>query len=252
MFIDSHCHIYYDTFNDDIVDVINRAQDAGVKKLICIGVDLESSESCINLANKFKNVYATVGFHPHESKLAEPNFLNILNSMAEDSKVVAIGEIGLDFHYNHSNTDIQRKVFVQQLELAKSINLPVVVHSRNADNETFQDISNTKSSKGVIHCFASDLIQAKKIIKLGYYISFTGLITFVNELAEVIEYIPIDKILIETDSPYLAPVPFRGKRNEPKNVVEIAKKIALIKKIDLSSVENKTTNNTLRLFNKII
>ena len=252
MFIDSHCHIYYDTFNNDIVDVINRAQDVGVEKLICIGVDLESSESCINLANKFKNVYATVGFHPHESKLAEPDFLNILNSMAEDSKVVAIGEIGLDFHYNHSNADIQRKVFIQQLELAKSINLPVVVHSRNADDETFQDISNTKSSQGVIHCFSSDLRQAKKIIELGYYISFTGLITFANELVEVIENIPIDKILIETDSPYLAPIPFRGKRNEPKNVVEIAKKIALIKKIDLASVENNTTNNTLRLFNKII
>ena len=252
MFIDSHCHIYYDTFHDDILDVINRAQDAGVKKMICIGVDLKSSDSCIELAQKFENVYATVGFHPHESKLAEPNFLNILSSMAENSKVVAIGEIGLDFHYTHSDADIQRKVFIQQLELAESIGLPTVVHSRKADNETFEDISNAKKTKGVIHCFASDLKQAERIIKLGYYISFTGLITFVDELSDVIANIPLNKILIETDSPYLSPVPFRGKRNEPKNVVEIAKKIALIKSIDLELVKQQTTKNTLNLFHKII
>ena len=252
MFIDSHCHIYYDTFNSDIENVINKAQDAGVKRLICIGVDLESSESCINLANKFKNVYATIGFHPHESKLAEPNYLNILSSMSEDPKVVAIGEIGLDFHYNHSDSDIQRKVFIQQLELAKSINLPAVVHSRNADNETFEDISSIQNSRGVIHCFASDLKQAERIIKLGYYISFTGLITFVKELVDVVKKIPLNKILIETDSPYLAPIPFRGKRNEPKNVIEIAKKIAEIKEVDLKIVAKETTYNTLQLFNKII
>ena len=252
MFIDSHCHIYYDAFNSDIEDVIIKAQDAGVEKLICIGVDLESSESSINLANKFENVYATIGFHPHESKLAEPDFLNILSSMSEDPKVVAIGEIGLDFHYNHSDSDIQRKVFIQQLELAKSINLPVVVHSRNADNETFEDISSIQNSRGVIHCFASDLEQAERIIQLGYYISFTGLITFVKELVEVVKKTPLNKILIETDSPYLSPIPFRGKRNEPKNVIEIAKKIAEIKKVDLEIIERETTHNTLQLFNKII
>ena len=252
MFIDSHCHIYYDAFDSDIEDVIIKAQDAGVEKLICIGVDLESSESSINLANKFENVYATIGFHPHESKLAEPDFLNILSSMSEDPKVVAIGEIGLDFHYNHSDSDIQRKVFIQQLELAKSINLPVVVHSRNADNETFEDISSIQNSRGVIHCFASDLEQAERIIQLGYYISFTGLITFVKELVEVVKKTPLNKILIETDSPYLSPIPFRGKRNEPKNVIEIAKKIAEIKEVDLEIIERETTHNTLQLFNKII
>ena len=252
MFIDSHCHIYYDAFDSDVEDVIIKAQDAGVEKLICIGVDLESSESSINLANKFENVYATIGFHPHESKLAEPDFLNILSSMSEDPKVVAIGEIGLDFHYNHSDSDIQRKVFIQQLELAKSINLPVVVHSRNADNEIFEDISSIQNSRGVIHCFASNLEQAERIIQLGYYISFTGLITFAKELVEVVKKTPLNKILIETDSPYLSPIPFRGKRNEPKNVIEIAKKIAEIKEVDLEIIERETTHNTLQLFNKII
>lgn len=252
MFIDSHCHIYYDTFKNDILEVIHKAEDAGVKKMICIGVDLKSSESCINLSHKFKNIYATVGFHPHESKLAESDFLNELSSMAKDPKVVAIGEIGLDFHYNHSDAEIQRKVFIQQLELAKSINLPAVVHSRNADDQTYEDISKIKGSKGVIHCFASDLEQAKKMINLGYYLSFTGLITFVDALSEVITNIPLEKMLIETDSPYLSPVPFRGKRNEPKNVIEIAKKIALIKAVDLEIVKKQTTNNTLKLFHKIV
>ena len=251
MFIDSHCHIYYDTFNDDILDVINKAYDAGVTKLICVGVDLESSESCINLADKFKNIYATVGFHPHESKLAKSNYLNILESMAVHPKVVAIGEIGLDFHYNHSQKEIQKKIFLEQLELAQSIKLPTVVHSRKADLETFKIISNVKNSKGVVHCFSSNLEQAKKIIQLDYYISFTGLITFVDELVDVVKHIPLDNILIETDSPYLAPIPFRGKRNEPSYIVNIAKKIAEIKNIDLAAVGNVTMNNTLRLFSKI-
>ena len=251
MFIDSHCHIYYETFDNDIADVINRAHDVGVTKLVCVGVDLESSESSINLADKYEDVYATVGFHPHESKLAESNYLNNLESMARHPKVVAIGEIGLDFHYNHSDTNIQKKIFIEQLELAKSINLPTVVHSRNADIETFEAISGIKKSRGVVHCFASDLKHAKKIIKLNYHISFTGLITFAKDLAEVVKEIPLKNILIETDSPYLSPIPFRGKRNEPQHVIEIAKEIAHIKGVDLSVVENETTRNTLNLFNKI-
>ena len=251
MFIDSHCHIYYDTYAKDISDIINRAFDAGVEKLICIGVDIESSKECINLANKFTNIYATIGFHPHESKLAPNNYLNILETMSSDPKVVGIGEIGLDFHYNHSNKEIQQKVFTEQLELAKSLNLPTVIHSRNSDNEIIEIIKKTKSNKGVLHCFASNLNQANKIIELGYYISFTGLITFVSELKSVIKNISINKILIETDSPYLAPIPYRGKRNEPSYILEIAKKIAEVKNISLSEVEKVTQNNTLTLFSKI-
>jgi len=251
MFIDSHCHIYYETYNNDIKDVINRAYDTGVEKLICVGVDLKSSEACIDLADRFENIYATIGYHPHESKLADNNYLNILDSMSNHLKVVAIGEIGLDFHYNHSNAKIQEKIFTEQLELAKSINLPTVVHSRNADTETIQSISKVKNSKGVVHCFASNLEQAKNIIELNYHISFTGLITFVKELHEVIENISLNNILIETDSPYLSPIPFRGKRNEPAYVVEIAKKIAEVKNIDLTTVEDITSKNTLKLFNKI-
>lgn len=250
--IDSHCHIYYDTYNEDLPNVIDRANDVGITKLVCVGVDLNSSEKCIELAEKYDNIYATVGFHPHESKLAQDNYLKTLESMANHSKVVAIGEIGLDFHYNHSNSDIQKKVFIEQLELAQSINMPTVVHSRNADFETFSFISNIKNSKGVVHCFASNLEQAIKITKLNYYISFTGLITFADELIDVVKHIPLDKILLETDSPYLSPIPFRGKRNEPKNIIEIAKKIAEIKNIDISIVKSKTMQNTLNLFKKIV
>ena len=251
MFIDSHCHIYYETYNNDIKDVINRAFDSGVEKLICVGVDLKSSEKCIQLAETFENIYATIGYHPHESKLADNNYLNILESMSKHLKVVAIGEIGLDFHYNHSNAETQKKIFIEQLELAKSINLPTVVHSRNADKETIQAISTVNESKGVVHCFASNLEQAKNIIELNYHISFTGLVTFVKELHEVVENISLNNILIETDSPYLSPIPFRGKRNEPAYVLEIAKKIAEIKNIDLSIVEDITSKNTLKLFSKI-
>ena len=170
MFIDSHCHIYYDTFNNDINDIINAAHDAGVTKLICVGVDLKSSELCIDLAEKFKNIYATIGYHPHESKLVQTNYLTELESMAKHPKVVAIGEIGLDFNYNHSNSKIQKKIFFEQLELAKSIDLPTVIHSRNADSETIELISKAKKTRGVVHCFSGNLEQAKKIIELNYYI----------------------------------------------------------------------------------
>ena len=172
MIIDSHAHIYYDSFNNDLQEVLDRALDSGVKKIICVGVDLESSTKCINLAHKFDNIYATVGFHPHESNLAEKNYLKILESMAQDLKVVAIGEIGLDYHYNHSEQKTQEKVFLEQLELAKSINLPAVVHSRNADEETIKIISKVPKSVGVVHCFASNLEQALKVIELDYYIFF--------------------------------------------------------------------------------
>ena len=252
MIIDSHAHIYYDSFNNDLQEVLDRALNSGVKKIICVGVDLESSTKWINLAHKFDNIYATVGFHPHESNLAEKNYLKILESMAQDLKVVAIGEIGLDYHYNHSEQKTQEKVFLEQLELAKSINLPAVVHSRNADEETIKIISKVPKSVGVVHCFASNLEQALKVIELDYYISFTGLITFAHELTDVIKNISLDNMLIESDSPYLSPIPFRGKRNEPSNIVEIIKKISEIKNISLSDVENITSKNTLSLFQRIV
>tara|TARA_Y100001970_G_C14151169_1_gene812801 strand:+ start:119 stop:877 length:759 start_codon:yes stop_codon:yes gene_type:complete len=251
MFIDSHSHIYYDKFEKDLPDVIYRAQDLGVEKIICVGVDLESSEKCIKLANQFSSVYATVGFHPHESKIAEKGYINILESMTSDIKVVGIGEMGLDFYYKHSNKDIQEKVFLEQLELANSVNLPAVVHSRSADIETINTIKKAKNTNGVIHCFASNLEQAKKILDLNYYISFTGLITFVNELHDVVKNIPLNKILIETDSPYLSPVPFRGKRNEPSYVIKIAEKISELKNIKIDQVSKITSNNTMQLFNRM-
>ena len=251
MFIDSHSHIYYDKFEKDLSDVICRAQDLGVEKIICVGVDLESSEKCINLADQFPSVYATVGFHPHESKIAEKNYINVLESMTSNIKVVAIGEMGLDFYYNHSNKDIQEKVFLEQLELANSVNLPAVIHSRSADIETINIIKKAKNTNGVIHCFSSDLKQARKILELNYYISFTGLITFVDELHDVVKNIPLNKILIETDSPYLSPKPFRGKRNEPSYVIKIAEKISEIKNIKINEVSKVTSKNTLQLFNRI-
>ena len=209
---------------------------------------MKSSLESIKLAENHDMIYASVGYHPHESKEAGKNYLNELEEMLNHKKVVALGEIGLDFHYNHSNKSIQIKVFKEQLELAKYINKPVIVHNRNSDNELISSIIETKSSKGVVHCFASDIDFATKLFNQGYYISFTGLVTFSKELVEVIEKVSLDSFMLETDSPYLTPIPHRGKRNEPSMIKIIAETIAKIKKIDVHSIEKATTQNAHNLF----
>tara|TARA_B110000438_G_scaffold226280_1_gene220463 strand:+ start:2242 stop:3000 length:759 start_codon:yes stop_codon:yes gene_type:complete len=247
--IDTHCHIYYDNYKDNINMVLDRAQKNNISHIICVGVDLKSSIKCIELSDKHKQIYATVGYHPHESKEVSKSYLIELEKMLKHKKVVAIGETGLDYYYNHSNKKIQKKVFIEQLELAKSCNMPIIVHNRNADEDILDCIKKTNSSKGVIHCFASNNDFAKKILSRGYLISFTGLITFADDLIEVVKNTPINKIMIETDSPYLTPVPFRGKTNEPSMVKYIAQQIAKIKKISLDLVANETTKTAKEFFN---
>jgi len=246
--IDTHCHIYYDSYKKDFNEVLDRAKANNIKKIICVGVDLKSSLKSIELAENHDMIHASVGYHPHESKEVGENYLNELEEMLNHKKVVALGEIGLDFHYNHSNKSIQIKVFKEQLELGKSLNKPVIVHNRNSDNELLRSIIETKSSKGVVHCFASNIGFASKLFNLGYYISFTGLVTFSKELVEVIEKVSVDSFMLETDSPYLTPIPHRGKRNEPSMVKIIAETIAKIKKIDVNSIEKATTQNAHNLF----
>lgn len=246
--IDTHCHIYYDNFHSDINEVLDRATKNNVSTIICIGVDLESSEKSLKLAEDYDMIYATAGYHPHESKDASNTYLNELEQLLSHEKMVALGEIGLDFHYNHSNKRTQLKIFKEQLELSKSLNLPAIVHSRNADNEILDSIKETKSSKGVIHCFASNIQFANSILSLGYIVSFTGLITFVKELNNVVKKIPIDKFMLETDSPYLTPVPFRGKRNEPSMIKYIAKTIAKIRNEDINIIAKETTKTAKDFF----
>ena len=246
--IDTHCHIYYDNFKNDFNEVLERAQKNNIKKIICVGVDIESSMESIQLAEKHEMIYASVGYHPHESKEANNNYLDQLELMLNHKKVVALGEIGLDFHYNHSEKETQIKIFKEQLILAKTMNKPVIVHNRNSDDELLKCIIETKSSKGVVHCFASNFNFAKKLFKEGYYISFTGLVTFAKDLIDVVENTPLDSFMIETDAPYLTPKPHRGKRNEPSMVKIIAEKIAKIKDMDISANETATTANAKNLF----
>ena len=247
-FIDTHSHIYYKQYRDDLEDVINKSLENNVKKIICVGVDIKSSIESIKIAEKYTNVYSTVGYHPHESKWTSKNYLYELEEMSKHQKVVAIGETGLDYYYKHSDKSIQKTIFLEQLELSKSLNLPVIIHNRESDNDIINCLIEKNITNGVIHCFASNTEFAKKILNQGLKISFTGLITFAKELEEVILNIPIEKIMLETDSPYLTPVPFRGKRNNPSMIKYIAEKISTIKKISIEEVGKITTKTAEEFF----
>jgi len=249
--IDTHAHIYDLKFKNDLDEILRRSIDNNISKIICVGVDLESSYECVNLAEKNKQIYATVGIHPHESNKAPKNYLYELEQFCDLPKVVAIGESGLDFHYNFSAPKIQIKSFMEHLEFSKSKNLPIVVHTRNSDEKVSDCILESKMHNGVIHSFSSNLEFAKKVIKMGFKISFSGMITFIKHLEEVVEKINLDDILIETDSPYLSPIPNRGKRNEPANIVEVLKKISEIKDIDLNLLSSHFYKNSLALFKKL-
>jgi TatD DNase family protein len=251
MLIDTHAHIYYEDFAQRIEEVIQFASDNGVEKIITVGIDLKSSEECIKLAEKFPSVFATCGYHPHEAVKAPKRYLYELENMAAHPKVVAIGEMGLDYHYNFSDPKIQQKVYREQLELAVALQLPAVVHCRNSDDDILQGINESACENGVIHCFASNVEFAEKILETGFHISFTGMITFVKELEEVVIEIPLERMMVETDSPYLSPKPHRGKKNEPKNVLHVAEKIAELKEIDLEEVAESTTETAMNLFTKL-
>ena len=245
-FIDTHSHIYYEQYKDDLDKIIDKSLENNVKKIICVGVDIESSIKSINIADKYNNVYATVGYHPHESKCTSERYIYELEEMSKHEKVVAIGETGLDYYYKHSKKTIQKKIFLEQLELSKSLNMPIVIHNRESDEDIINCLQKTNVTNGVIHCFASNTKFAKKILNQGLNISFTGLITFVQELEDVIYNIPIEKIMLETDSPYLTPKPHRGKRNDPSMIKYIAEKISNIKNIsieEVSTITSKTAEN---------
>ena len=249
--IDTHAHIYYDDYSKRIDDVIRAAENNGVEKIISIGVDLKSSEECMKLAEKYETVYATCGIHPHEAEKAPKGYLYELEQFYEHQKVVAVGEIGLDYHYDFSDRKTQRKIYQDQLEMANSLDLPAVVHSRESDDDILIGILESSHRSGVIHCFASNLDFAVRILETGFYLSFTGMITFVKKLEEVVREVPLDKMMVETDSPYLTPKPLRGKKNEPAYVLHVAKKIANLKDISLEEVAESTTKTAYSLFKKL-
>lgn len=247
MFIDTHCHLSRDDY-DDIDKVIKEDSEAGVKRIIVSGCSRESINEVMTLKNKYDMVYVTIGYHPEYALLVTKLDLDYLKSLLRKKKVVGIGEIGLDYHYTKDNRDKQIRLFEEQLKLAKEFNLPVVIHSRDATEDTI-NILKKYDVKGIIHCFSGSLETAKIYISMGFLLGIGGVVTFKNsKLKEVVKEIPLDSIVLETDSPYLAPVPYRGKVNSSKYLIYIAKYISDIKNISVEELAEITSRNASSLF----
>ena len=255
MIIDSHCHLDYPSLYENLEEVVKRAEFNKVNKLLTICTTLESFEKIKLIIEKYKNIYGTFGIHPHESKKyknIDSKF--ILNLKKKYKKVIGIGETGLDFFYNYSDKKIQKKSFIEHIEAATQLNIPLIVHSRDAENDTYEILKSEKRNsnlKILMHCFTGSQNFANKLLDLGCYISVSGIITFQNsiELANTVSFIPIENLLVETDSPYLSPHPLRGKSNEPSYIVHTINKLSQIKNISKEDVIAYTTNNFKKLFN---
>ncbi len=249
MLIDTHAHL---EMLEGISGVIERARDAGLERIVAVSSDLISSKKSLGIAKDYPIVYAAVGVHPHEASSFNEEVLSDIEYLGTEQKVVAIGETGLDYHYTHSPRDIQISSFRKHIELAKKLNLPLIIHVRDAHDDVLKIIKEEDAweTMGVIHCFTGDYETAKRYIDEGFYISFSGIVTFKNadEIREAARKIPIERMLIETDSPYLAPIPFRGKRNEPSYVKYVAEKIAELRGVSPGKIEEETTTNAKNLF----
>ena len=254
MLIDSHAHIQGKEYAGEAAAVIERARAAGVEQIIAVGGagDMLSNTEAVALADSFENIYATVGMHPHDAKDVGPDDLERLKDLTRHPKVVAVGETGLDYYYNHSPSDVQRRVFAQFIHMARETELPIVVHERDAALDCAALLRSEGAGKlhGVVHCFTGNYEAARAYLDLGFYISFTGIITFKNAAAlrDVVRQVPLARMLVETDSPYLTPVPHRGKRNEPAYVRLVAETVASVKAVTLEEVARSTTDNARQLF----
>lgn len=253
--IDSHAHLDDEKFNEDREILIEQIKQSGIEKIISAGYSLEGSKQAIELANKYEFIYATAGISPNDIPQTEEELWIMLKEIKEivqkNSKVIAIGEIGLDYYWNKENKYLQNLAFQKQIELANELKLPIVIHTREAVMDTIDILKhNEVLKKGVFHCCPLNRELVKEALKLGFYISFAGPITFKNSknANEIIEMVPIDKILIETDSPYLAPEPVRGTRNDPRNVKYMAKKVAEVKNISVEEIAEVTCKNVKKLF----
>lgn len=250
--IDTHAHLFWKDFEADLDQVIERAKENGINYIIVPSTDLKTAEKVIELANKYDIIYGAVGVHPHDTKEWNKNLLPEFRKLTEHNKIIAIGEIGLDYYYDFSPREIQIEAFRSQLELAIELDLPVIVHNRESDKDIMEIISSYCGSglKAQFHCFNGNTSDAIELVKLNHFISFTGNITFkkFDSLREVVSKIPLENILLETDSPFMTPVPFRGKRNEPANVKIVAEQIAAIHKISLEELIRITDFNAFKLF----
>jgi len=248
--IDTHAHIDLPEFKGEHERVIRRAREAEVVGIVNVGFDLVSSNRSISLAKNNDFIWATVGIHPHEAKSWDQKTADMIKVLAKEQKVVGLGEIGLDFYRNLSEPDIQRKCFIEQLELAKELDLPIVIHNRDASGEVMRIIEEHKPKKLLLHCFSGDMVVARWAFEKGYLISFGGSLTYPkNEWLEGIAMaVPSNLILVETDCPYLSPVPLRGRRNEPSYIRHTLIKLANIRKVPIDEIAEITTQNAIRFF----
>lgn len=252
MLIDSHAHLNDERFDVDREELIKNLEKNGIEIVLNIGYDLESSKSSVEMAKKYSMIYAAIGTHPHDVKDMTEETLDIYKSLASEDKVLAIGEIGLDYHYDNSPRDLQKIWFREQIRLAKSLDLPYIVHDREAHGDIYNIMKEELHSgaRGILHCYSGDVELAREFIKMGFLISLAGPLTFKNSKTtkRVALEIPLEHLLIETDAPYLAPEPFRGKRNEPAYVRYVAEEIAKIKNIDYEEVIRETNSNFKKMF----
>jgi TatD DNase family protein len=248
--IDSHAHLTYKAYRKDLQAVLQRASEAGVTAIVNASFDLPSSEAGVRIAAEQENVYVGVGIHPHDARTLNLDVLGSLEELAEHPKVVAIGEIGLDFYRDLSPRRTQEDAFRLQIGLARNLDLPIIIHDRDAHQRTMQILRDENVSRGVLHCFSGDLNLARQGVELGLYISFAGPITYNGKrVRDTLKWIPEDRILVETDCPYLTPVPYRGKRNEPAYVRYVLERVAEYLEKPVEEVGRVTEANTRRLFN---
>ncbi len=252
--IDTHCHLTFEPLVGDVAGVIERSRAAGVTGWITVGTSLEDSRKVIELARLYEGMYATVGIHPHDAKSADAGALKELKQLGRSEKVVAVGETGLDFHYNFSKQPDQRRVFIAHLEIAKELGLPVIIHSRNAFEETMEILDHSGGGlKGVVfHCFSGSAEEAKRVLERGYYVSFTGVVTFKNaeKTREAARVVPLDRLMVETDCPYMSPEPVRSQKpNEPALMVHTARFLAGLKGMEMEDFARATTETAATFFN---
>jgi TatD DNase family protein len=257
MFIDSHAHIDGEEFDADRDEVVRRARESGVCAILNVGTGDPHSgslERAVEVAEKYDGVFAAVGVHPHDARLFDDDAASRIQRLAkQSSRVIAWGEIGLDYHYDNSPRDVQREVFRRQLRLAREVELPVIIHSREADDDTVNILREELKDSvrgGVMHCFGGSRSRLAGIVELGFMVSFAGNLTFkkAEDLREVARLVPLERLLVETDCPFLTPVPFRGKRNEPARVVEVARYLAQLRQVTLEEMGRLTTDNFARFF----
>ncbi len=257
MIIDSHCHLEYEPMGSNLDEVIERALKNNVKYLLSISTTNESYTSILKITEKYSNIYGSYGIHPHETKnYKNLNEQEIIQKISLSKKIIGIGETGLDYYYNHSDKVIQKKIFSEHIKAAQKLNLPLIIHSRSAEEDTYQIIKNEKKNKdfkALIHCFTGSKEFAHKLIDLGCYISASGVVTFKNskDLADTFLSLPNNRILVETDSPYLSPEPLRGKPNEPSHIIHTINFLSKIKNINPTKFAEITSSNFFKLFGQL-